>query len=69
MLLKDLIIQNLYNLYDDQWEYQIVDRAYFKRFLRLKRSDKVPASKPFLFREQLIEKELIFCLFKTYNYI
>lgn len=68
MMFKSLIIQSLYNLSDDQLEYQIVDRASFKRFLGLKKSDKVPDSKTFwYFREQLIEKEVIMDLFKTFN--
>jgi len=37
MMLKGLIIQSLYNLSDDQLEYQIVDRSSFKRFLGLKK--------------------------------
>jgi IS5 family transposase len=68
MMFKALIIQSLYNLSDDQLEYQIVDRASFKRFLGLKKSDKVPDSKTFwVFREQLIEKEVIESLFETFN--
>ena len=68
MMFKGLLIQSLYNLSDDQLEYQIVDRASFKRFLGLKKSDKVPDSKTFwYFREQLIEKEVIMDLFKTFN--
>ena len=68
MLFKALVIQSLYNLSDDQLEYQIIDRASFKRFLGLKKSDKVPDSKTFwLFREQLIEKDVIIGLFKTFN--
>ena len=68
MMFKALLIQSLYNLSDDQLEYQIVDRASFKRFLGLKQSDKVPDSKTFwLFREQLIEKEVIEGLFKIFN--
>jgi len=68
MLFKALIIQSLYNLSDEQLEYQIVDRASFKRFLGLKSSDKVPDSRTFwLFREQLIEKGLILSLFKIFN--
>ncbi|HBE40769.1 MAG TPA: IS5 family transposase, partial [Bacteroidales bacterium] len=68
ILFKALIIQSLYNLSDDQLEYQIVDRASFKRFLDLKKSDKVPDSKTFwLFREQLIEKDVIKGLFRTFN--
>ena len=67
-LFKALIIQSLYNLSDEQLEYQIVDRASFKRFLELKKSDKVPDSKTFwFFREQLIAKDVIIDLFKTFN--
>ncbi len=68
MLFKALLIQSLYNLSDDQLEYQIIDRASFKRFLGLKKSDKVPDSKTFwFFREQLIEKDVIMGMFKTFN--
>jgi IS5 family transposase len=68
MMFKALIIQSLYNLSDDQLEYQIVDRTSFKRFLGLKKSDKVPDSKTFWhFREQLIEKDVIMSLFTTFN--
>ena len=70
LMFKALIIQSLYNLSDDQLEYQIVDRSSFKRFLGLKKSDKVPDSKTFwVFREQLIEKDVIMVLFKTFNEI
>ena len=68
MLFKALLIQSLYNLSDDQLEYQIVDRASFKRFLGLKKSDKVPDSKTFwAFREQLIEKDIILGMFKIFK--
>jgi len=68
LLFKALLIQSLYNLSDDQLEFQIVDRASFKRFLGLKKSDKVPDSRTFwLFREQLIEKDVILGLFKRFN--
>ncbi len=68
IMFKALLIQSLYNLSDDQLEYQIVDRASFKRFLGLKKSDKVPDSKTFWhFREQLINKDVILDLFKTFN--
>ena len=54
LMFKALIMQSLYNLSDDQLEYQIVDRASFKRFLGLKKSDKVPDSKTFwAYREQI----------------
>jgi transposase, IS5 family len=70
MMFKALIVQGLYNLSDDQLEYQIVDRASFKHFLGLKKSDKVPDSKTFwAFREQLIEKNVIEDMFKKFNEI
>ena len=69
MLFKALIIQSLYNLSDEQLEYQILDRTSFKRFLGLKKSDKIPDSKTYwLFREQLIEKKVIEILFKIFNH-
>ncbi|MDP2160270.1 MAG: IS5 family transposase [Flavobacterium sp.] len=68
IMFKSLIIQSFYNLSDDQLEYQITDRASFKRFLGLKKSDKVPDSKTFwFFREQLIEKDIIIDLFDIFN--
>lgn len=68
MMFKALIVQGLYNLSDDQLEYQIVDRASFKRFLEIKKSDKVPDSKTFwAFRERLIEKNVIEDMFRTFN--
>lgn len=68
MLFKGLIIQSLYNLSDDQLEYQILDRTSFKHFLGLKKSDKVPDSKTFwLFREQLIENNVVLILFRIFN--
>lgn len=68
MLFKCFVIQSLYNLSDEQLEYQIVDRASFKRFIGITSSDKVPDSRTFWnFREQLILKDVIVSLFKTFN--
>ena len=68
MLFKALVIQSLYNLSDDQLEYQIIDRASFKRFLGLKKSDKVPDSKTFwLFREHLVKNDATKGLFETFS--
>ena len=68
MMFKLLILQSLYNLSDDQMEYQITDRLSFKRFLGLKASDKVPDSKTiWKFRETLIQEELIEALFFRFN--
>jgi len=69
MLFKSMLIHSLYKLSDDQLEYQINDRANFKRFPRLKKTNKVSDSKTFWsFREQLIEKNVIQGLFKTFLY-
>jgi len=47
MLLKALILQRLYDLSDEQLEFQINDRISFMRFLGLQLSDKVPDAKTF----------------------
>jgi transposase len=68
ILFKGILIQSLYNLSDEQLEFQIVDRASFKCFLGLKCSDKVPDSRTFwAFREQLIKKDLISKLFEIFK--
>jgi IS5 family transposase len=68
LMFKILILQGLYNLSDDQMEYQITDRRSFMRFLRLKTSDKVPDSKTIWnFRETLIKQSLIEKLFERFN--
>jgi len=68
MMFKILILQGIYNLSDDQMEYQITDRRSFMRFLKLKTSDKVPDSKTIWhFRETLITKGVIEKLFEYFN--
>lgn len=68
MLFKALTIQSLYNLSDEQLEYQILDRSSFKQFLGLKKSDRVPDSRTFWhFREQLIAFGSIESLFRGFN--
>ncbi len=68
MLFKALTIQGLYNLSDQQLEYQILDRSSFKQFLGLKKSDRVPDSRTFWhFREQLIAFGSIESLFRSFN--
>ena len=68
MMFKLMILQSLYNLSDDQMEYQITDRLSFKRFLSLKSSDRVPDSKTiWKFRETLIQEEVIEALFYRFN--
>jgi transposase, IS5 family len=53
-MFKVLVLQALYNLSDDQTEYQIKDRLSFRRFLNLGMNEPVPDAKTiWLFREHL----------------
>jgi IS5 family transposase len=57
-MMKVLFVQRLYNLSDDQLEFQINDRLSFRRFLSIPFSDAVPDCKTvWLFREQLNDKD------------
>src|ERR1700730_4789909 len=54
VIFKALVLQALYNLSDDQVEYQLRDRFSFMRFLGLKLEDAVPDAKTlWLYREAL----------------
>jgi transposase, IS5 family len=67
LLFKILIIQRLYNLSDDQTEYQLNDRLSFMRFLDVTIADDMPDSKTvWNFREQLIDLELINPIFDLF---
>lgn len=60
VMFKILIVQSLYNLSDDQTEFQIRDRLSFMRFLGFSVSDTVPDAKTiWLFRQQLTEAGVI----------
>ena len=68
LMFKILILQSLYNLSDDQLEFQIRDRLSFMRFLGLGLGDTVPDAKTiWLFREQLTEAELIKTIFDRFD--
>ena len=69
LMFKILILQSLYNLSDDQLEFQIRDRLSFMRFLGLSLGDTVPDAKTiWLFREQLTEAELIKTIFDRFDH-
>ncbi len=68
LMFKVLVLQHLYNVSDDQIEYQIRDRYSFCRFLGLSPSDRVPDAKTiWLFRERLIKADLMKRLFFTFE--
>ena len=68
LMFKILILQRLFNLSDDQTEYQINDRMSFMRFLGLSLGDRVPDAKTiWLFRDTLTKAEIIDELFQLFN--
>ncbi len=68
LMFKIIILQSLYNLSDDQIEFQILDRLSFMRFLGLSIRGKVPdATSVWRFREALIEASLVDKLFDKFQ--
>ena len=68
LMFKVLILQTLYNLSDEQVEYQIRDRLSFMRFLGLGIADEVPdATTVWRFRERLKELGLLERLFDRFG--
>ncbi len=67
-MFKLLVLQALYNISDDELEYQVNDRLSFMTFLGLGLEDTIPDAKTvWLFREQLTRKNLITELFEQFN--
>jgi IS5 family transposase len=68
LMFKILILQSLYNLSDDNTEFQIQDRLSFMRFLGLGFDSRVPDAKTiWLFREQLTRAGLVEPLFRRFD--
>jgi len=68
LMFKILVLQSLYNLADDQTEFQIRDRLSFMRFLGLTVSTNVPDAKTiWLFREQLAQDNMVKVLFEKFD--
>ena len=68
LMFKLLALQQLYNLSDDQIEYQIRDRLSFMRFLDLGVEDRVPDAKTvWLYREKLVEAGMMKNLFDKFD--
>src|SRR5512139_3194057 len=68
LMFNVLILQSLYNLSDDQTEFQIRDRLSFMRFFDLSLGDDVPDAKTiWLFREQLTEAGVIEKAFEQFE--
>ena len=68
LMFKILILQSLYNVSDDEIEFQIRDRYSFCRFLGLMPEDRVPDAKTiWLFREQLTASNIMKELFYDFD--
>ena len=68
LMFKVLVLQQLYNLADEQTEYQIRDRYSFCRFLGLSPVSKVPDARTiWVFREALKQHDLVDQLFIRLN--
>ena len=68
VIFKALVLQALYNLSDDQIEYQIRDRLSFMRFLGLGVEDRVPDAKTvWLYRETLAQAGMVEALFDVFD--
>ena len=68
MMFKILVLQRLYNLSDDQTEYQINDRRSFMRFLGLELCDPVPDAKTiWKFRNDLAQTDAMEELFSLFD--
>lgn len=68
IMFKAIVLCALYNLSDDQVEYQMRDRLSFVRFLGLRLEDKVPDAKTvWLYREQLSQAGVIETLFNDFD--
>ena len=68
VMFRMLVLQSLYNLSDEQVEYQVRDRLSFTRFLRLGIEDRIPdGTTLWLFRETLGKAGLIEKLFERFS--
>ena len=68
MMFKILVLQRLFNLSDDQTEYQITDRMSFQRFIGLSLGERVPDAKTiWLFRDTLAQNGIIRDIFAMFN--
>src|SRR5881275_383600 len=68
LMFRMLVLQSLYNLSDEQVEYQVRDRLSFTRFLRLGIENRIPdGTTLWLFREALAKAGLIEKLFERFG--
>ena len=60
LMIRLLVVQQLYNLSDEALEYQVLDRSSFQRFAGLEKSRRIPDAKTvWVWRERLKKQDLI----------
>jgi IS5 family transposase len=68
LMFKILVLQSMYNLSDEQTQFQILDRHTFKRFLGLRDELPIPDQKTiWLFRETLTQQGAVRKLFAMFD--
>jgi len=68
VMFKAIVLCELYNLSDEQFEYQLRDRLSFMRFLGLGLEDPAPdATTVWLYREQLVRAGVVEELFAAFD--
>jgi transposase, IS5 family len=68
VMFKLLVLQQLYNISDEELEYQVSDRLSFMQFMGFSLADEVPdATTVWLFRKQLSDQGLIETLFEQFD--
>lgn len=68
LMFKIVVLESLYNLSDQQMEFQIRDRLSFMRFLGLSMDDRVPDEKTiWLFKDTLAQRKVTEKLFARFD--
>jgi len=64
LMVRILVVQQMFNLSDEQMEYQLLDRLSFQRFVGLRRSSQIPdRTTIWTFKERLISAQASDCIF------
>lgn len=68
VMVRILIVQERFNLSDEQMEFQLLDRLSFQRFVGLRRSSQIPdRTTIWLFRERLVKAGCLDLVFESVN--
>lgn len=68
LMVRVIVLQQLYNLSDEQMEYQLLDRLSFQRFVGLRHSSQIPdRTTLWSFKERLIQANARETLFDAVN--